>query len=345
MAQRALKLHLDFLWSMKRCFIQHALPMLDHPLLAALAAVVREGSFERAARTLHVTPSAVSQRVRLLEERVGEVLVVRGQPCTATEAGRLLCRHAERVALLEQELREALPALAEAGSPGRPTLRVAVNADSLATWFIAAMRAFCEATPALLDLSLDDQAHTAERLRAGEVLAAVSAEAEPVPGCRSTPLGALRYVAVASPGFVARHFAAGWHAAALAGAPCLVFNSKDRLQADWARLALGGTEPPPAPTHWLPSSTAFVDAARAGIGWGLVPAALATADLAAGTLLALDGGRPLDVPLHWQCARRRLAVLDRLTDAVVAAARAQLVPIPAATGQASRSLAAPQQQT
>ena len=54
--------------------------MLDYASLFALSTVVREGSFERAARALNVTPSAISQRIRLLEERVGCALVVRAQP-------------------------------------------------------------------------------------------------------------------------------------------------------------------------------------------------------------------------------------------------------------------------
>ena len=137
--------------------------MLDYPSLAALAAVVREGSFERAARVLNVTASAVSQRVKLLEERLGSVLVVRGQPCRATDAGRLLCRHIERVGMLEQDLQVALPKLApEPDSAGRVTLRVAVNADSLGSWFIAAMAAFVNAEPALFDVVLDDEEHIAE---------------------------------------------------------------------------------------------------------------------------------------------------------------------------------------
>jgi LysR family transcriptional regulator (chromosome initiation inhibitor) len=78
--------------------------MLDYPLLEALNAVVREGSFERAARVLHVTSSAISQRVKLLEERTGTVLVARGQPCRPTEAGAFLCRHVDQVGLLEREL-------------------------------------------------------------------------------------------------------------------------------------------------------------------------------------------------------------------------------------------------
>jgi LysR family transcriptional regulator, chromosome initiation inhibitor len=149
---------------------------LDYPQLAALAAVVREGSFEAAARALHVTPSAVSQRIRALEERVGAVLVQRGQPCVSTAAGRPLLLHAQRVALLEAELHAVLPA-ARGARPTLPTatLHVAVNADSLATWFVAALAAFAPAHPSLrVELVVDDQDHTAQALREGAVLAAAA---------------------------------------------------------------------------------------------------------------------------------------------------------------------------
>ena len=192
--------------------------MLDYPLLAALAAVIREGGFERAAARLGVTPSAVSQRIRALEERVGAALVVRSQPPVPTEAGARLCAHVERVRLLEGELAADLPALAGPG-PGAPALPVAVNADSLGSWFLPAAARFSEATGALVHLLLDDEAHTAARLRSGEVLAAVTADPAAVPGCRTRPLGALRYVACASLGFMARHFPQGVTAAALAHAP------------------------------------------------------------------------------------------------------------------------------
>src|SRR6201996_9860618 len=111
--------------------------MLDYASLSAIATVVREGSFERAARVLNVTPSAISQRVKQLEERLGGVLIVRGQPCVATEMGRMICRHVEQVGMLEHELNHALPHLSAGGKTDTPvTVRVAVNADSLGTWFI-----------------------------------------------------------------------------------------------------------------------------------------------------------------------------------------------------------------
>src|SRR5579859_6017239 len=144
--------------------------MLDYASLSAVAAVVREGSFERAARTLSVTPSAISQRVKQLEERLGGVLIVRGQPCTATPLGRSICRHVEQVGMLEHELHATLPRLAGSAEE-QITIRVAVNADSLGTWFVSAMTAFLEKSPVLLDVAIDDQEHTQEWLRAGHVLA------------------------------------------------------------------------------------------------------------------------------------------------------------------------------
>lgn len=295
--------------------------MLDYSLLAALAAVLREGSFERAARSLHLSASAVSQRIRLLEERVGQVLVQRGPPCVGTEAGLRLARHAEQVGMLEQDLLAELPALAP-DAHGRLSLRLAINADSLATWFIAAAAEIAASEPVLLDLSLEDQEHTAERLRSAEVLAAVTALATPVQGCRSHALGAMRYVATASPAFVQRHFAAGLTAEALAAAPCLSFNRQDRLQAQWVRQHTG--QDLVLPTHWLPASQAFVDASCAGLGWGMNPASLVREALADGRLLAL--GAPLFVPLYWQASRLALPMLERITAKVLAAARATLEP-------------------
>jgi LysR family transcriptional regulator (chromosome initiation inhibitor) len=295
--------------------------MLDYSLLAALAAVLREGSFERAARSLHLSASAVSQRIRLLEERVGQVLVQRGPPCVGTEAGLRLARHAEQVGMLEQDLLAELPALAP-DAQGRLSLRLAINADSLATWFIAAAAEIAASEPVLLDLSLEDQEHTAERLRSAEVLAAVTALATPVQGCRSHALGAMRYVATASPAFVQRHFAAGLTAEALAAAPCLSFNRQDRLQAQWVRQHTG--QDLVLPTHWLPASQAFVDASCAGLGWGMNPASLVREALADGRLLAL--GAPLFVPLYWQASRLALPMLERITAKVLAAARATLEP-------------------
>lgn len=296
--------------------------MLDYAALWALAAVVREGSFERAARALHVTPSAISQRIRLLEERMGCALVLRGQPCQATETGRRLCQHVDHVQLLEQELHGAVPTLAS-DAPIRPRLPIAVNADSLATWLAPTLATYAAQAPVLMDVAVDDQDHTAQWLSSGTVLAAVTASARPATGCNSQPLGAMRYVATASPAFMARYFPDGVHAASLSHAPSLQFNTKDDLQARWVRLYCG--KPVELPRHTLPSAQAFVTAGLAGMGWGLHPQALIENHLAQGSLVELVPQRPLDVPLHWQQARVASRLLEQLTRQVVTAARATLL--------------------
>ena len=298
--------------------------MLDYAALSALAAVVREGSFERAAQALFVTPSAVSQRIRSLEERVGCALVVRGQPCRPTDSGRRLCQHVDHVRLLEQELQGALPALAPEGLT-RAALPIAVNADSLATWFAPAVAAFAVAAPVLVELSVDDQDHTATWLRSGAVLAAVTGTARPPAGFNSRPLGAMRYLAAASPDYLARHFPDGVGAGSLARAPSLVFNSKDDLQARWVRrLCHRDVE---LPRHALPSAHAFVTAALAGMGWGLHPEVLIAPLLAKGSLIELVPDTVLDVLLYWQHARAASSLIDGLSRKVVAAAARALRPL------------------
>lgn len=300
---------------MKQYFI-----MLDYPSLAALAAVVREGSFEKAALSLGITPSAVSQRVRGYEERLGLVLVVRGQPCTATDRGKALCAHFEKVQLLEADIAPMPMSGALRSVP--PSLSIAVNADSLATWFPDAMTGFAQKTGMSIALTLEDEAHSAERLRSGEVLAAVTSDAQPVQGCRTVALGALAYVACASPAFVERHFAAGIDRQSLGIAPVMRFNRRDILQEQWVKQVYGVDLD--APTHWIPSTQGFLDLAMAGLAWGLQPRSLAQPHIDAKRLIALAPAQPLLVPLYWTVSRLQAEALNSMTAAVRAAARRHL---------------------
>jgi len=301
--------------------------MLDYLSLEAVAAVAREGSFDKAAMSLGVTPSAVSQRVKGLEERLGVILLVRGAPCRPTDAGARLCAHVEQVRLLEADLAVDLPGLGDR-EPGPPTVRIAVNADSMSTWFPQAAACFAETTGAMLDIVMEDEAHTAERLRRGEVLAAVTADPTPLPGCKTYPLGAIDYLALASPGFVARFFPDGVDADALRAAPILRFDRRDELQARWAREAWSAEVSPSA--HWTPSTQGMLDLTLAGLGWAMAPVDLAAPHLAACRLVELPPRRRVAVPLYWQRTRLTARLLDQLTQAVRAAAN-QLSPQPKAS--------------
>ncbi|SEQ24093.1 LysR family transcriptional regulator ArgP [Thalassovita taeanensis] len=287
--------------------------MLDYTHLETLAAVLRSGSFEVAAAQLGLTQSAVSQRIRHLEERIGTALVNRAQPCTGTAAGLRLAHHAEDVALLESRLTDTLP---------RPAarLRMALNADSLATWVLPALAPHRDL---LFDLVLDDQDHSADWLKRGEVSGAITGTAQPPQGCNSVALGALRYVATASPAFLARHFAHGVTPQALAQAPMLTFNRKDRLQLNWLHTRFGPMPMPP--THLLPSTQGFAEAALLGLGWGMNPEPLVRPHLARGTLVPLCPQATLDTPLFWQTSRMMAPALAPVTRSIRDAAATALI--------------------
>ncbi|WP_229071488.1 LysR family transcriptional regulator ArgP [Actinoplanes sp. DH11] len=267
---------------------------MDQVQLVTFQAVVERGSFEAAARALHVTPSAVSQRIKALEQSVGQVLVRRGKPCVATTAGQALVRFAGQVALLERE------ALAQARDGTR--LSVVVNADSLNTWFLPVLTA----VPGVrFELHLEDEEHTAGLLRSGTAMAAVTADRVPVQGCRVERLGVMRFLAVAAPGLDVTD---------LSTAPVVVFNRKDELQQRFLR----GRPLPPA--HYVPAAAAYEESIRRGLGWGMVPEQNARPHLAAGDYVEIAPGRHLDVPLYWQCWRIESTALETLTAAVRTAA-------------------------
>lgn len=294
----------------------------DSRHLSALSAILRLGSFEAAAGALHITQSAVSQRLKALEEQVGTVLVLRESPCVGTDAGRRLAAHADAVALLEDQASRDLGQSGPGESHAR--LRIAVNADSLATWFLGALDGL---DGTLFDLVIDDESHSAEWLRKGEVLAAVTQSARPVQGCDVIALGSLRYIATASPAFRKAWFPDGVTPKALKSAPALQFSAKDGLQAEWLAARFGRGITPPS--HAMPSSQAFVEAARRSIGWGMNPEPLVNRLVRRGILEPLvEDGATLDKPLYWQVSRMMRPALEPLTKAVRARASEVLVGVP-----------------
>ena len=277
--------------------------------LDALVAIADRGSFDAAARQLHITPSAVSQRVRALEAAAGQVLISRGTPCRPTPHGEWLVRLGRQTRLLYAEASQAITAATAVDLP------VAVNADSLAVWFHDVLAEVAAWDGTAIKLRVEDQAYSQELLRRGDVLAAVTSDPAAVQGCGVDPLGALRYLPAAAPAVADRWRNGGspdW-----AAMPVMVFNDKDDLQHELLRRH--GVEHDPPVVHQIPSSADFYAAIRAGLGWGMFPEPQARADLAAGALVRLSADA-IDVPLYWQRWRLDSPKLAALTTAVRAAA-------------------------
>lgn len=288
---------------------------MDLAQLQAFAAAVEAGTLDGAARLLHITPSAVSQRLRALESATGQVLLVRSRPVVTTEAGAAVLRLARQVQLLVDD---TTAQLAGSAAPGPPALPVAVNADSLATWFLPAVAPLADRVQ--LDVRLADQTLTTALLRDGTVMAAVTADPDAVPGCSVARLGAMTYRPMATTAFARTWFGGGTTPAELRRAPVVVFDRTDDLQAAYLRRRTH--DRPTPPTHFVPASADHLVAVRLGLGWGMVP------DLQTGPddgLVELDPAGAVDVVLWWQQWKLRSPSLDALAAAVRSAAGAALV--------------------
>jgi LysR family transcriptional regulator (chromosome initiation inhibitor) len=298
--------------------------MLDYKLLEALAAVIEEGGFERAAKRLNITQSAVSQRIRLLEESLGQPVLARTQPPAPTAPGRKLLRHARRVHLLESDLlRDMEP---DDDAPWQ-TLAVAVNADTLATWFSGAVLPLLTREHLVLDLKVDDQERTHEFLRAGEVVGCISTRQTSMQGCRVLFLGFMRYHCACSPEFAKRWFPQGLTREAALLAPAVVFNRQDTVHDRYLADTLGES-PQQAPRHHVPNSERFVDFVLGGAGFGLIPHMQAAGPLSLGTLIDLAPAAPMPIPLYWHCWNIASPLLARLTRALRETGRRELIHAP-----------------
>src|SRR6185312_5489582 len=237
--------------------------MFQAEQLRTFLAVLEHGTLDAAAGALHVTASAVSQRIKAMEQSAGQVLLLRSTPVKATAAGLVVHRLARQLGQLEAD---AAAELGLAVSAAR-SLPVVVNADSLGTWFMEALELLPE--DLAVELVREDEQHSVALLRSGEVMAAVTAEARPVQGCSVVALGSMEYRPVASAAFMRRWFPGGFSPGLLADAPAMQFDRSDTLQANFCRSVAG--RPPSGVQRFVPDTLQFAEAVRRGLGWGLVP--------------------------------------------------------------------------
>lgn len=300
--------------------------MLDARQLDALSAVAEHGSFVAAAQALNVTLAAVSLRIKSLEQTVGQRLLVRGKTVRATSAGQALLTHVRQVRLMEADLIQGLNRGGAAGDNPWQTLSVAINADSMAGWFLPGVAPLLAAHRLLLDIVIDDQDHTHDALKSGDVLGCVTTLSRAMRGCVAEPLGVMRYRCVGSAELVAsvQGEGGGLSVHRLLATPAVIFNRKDGLQ-DAFLLQHFGLRQPAYPRHFAPAVDGFEMAIELGMGWGMVPDQQLALREGRPVLHELLPGATVDVALYWQHWEREAPSAARLTQAVKAAAATRLV--------------------
>lgn len=283
--------------------------MLDYKLIEALAIVVREGGFDKAASSLYITQSAVSQRIKLLEELTGQVLIARTTPPQATSAGRKLLKHYLQVKRLEDDLME------EIGNPankGFASLAVGINADSLAIWLLDAIHPFLLEERVLLDIRVDDQEQTHRLLKDGEVMGCISSQEKPMQGCKIEYLGRMNYNMMATPEFAARWFPNGFSIEDVHRAPAIIFDRNDELHHKLLQQVFGEM-PPSIPTHYVPSVEKYPEVIALGLAYGMLPDQQSTPLVHAGQMLDLSPDYHVTVKLYWHCWSLKSKLLNKFT--------------------------------
>lgn len=305
--------------------------MLDREHLETFATVVEQQSFERAAQVLNISRGAVSQRIRALEESLAQILLVRDRPVVPTTAGESLFRHVTSVRILEGSvLKELLPS---AGSPSPIPLSIAVNADSLATWFPDVLEELLLSGKLALEVVADDQDHTLSRLWRGEVIGCITTEPKPAAGFLAEPLSSMEYRCYATPEFRQKHFPDGIGVQRVLKAPAILFNRKDSLHADFLKK-LFGFPVDRYPRHYLPSPDALLNGVAMGAGYGLVPSIQARPLLDEGRLVDLCPSEHMMVDLFWHHWELEPPLAQDVSRLIVSEARRHLAmasdPTPAA---------------
>jgi LysR family transcriptional regulator (chromosome initiation inhibitor) len=283
--------------------------MFDYKLIEALAMVAREGGFDKAARALYLTQSAVSQRVKLLEELTGQVLIARTTPPQATSAGRKLLKHYLQVKRLEDDL------MGEIGNPaskGFASIAVGINADSLAIWLLDAIQSFLLEERVLLDIRVDDQEQTHRLLKDGEVMGCISTQEQPMQGCRIEYMGRMNYRMMAAPGFAARCFPNGLTIEEVRRAPALIFDRKDDLHHKLLHQALEEV-PASIPTHYVPSVEKYAEFIALGLAYGMLPDQQSTSLVRTGQIVDLSPDCHVPVKLYWHCWSLKSKLLNKFT--------------------------------
>lgn len=296
--------------------------MFDYPHLEVLLAVEREGSLDRAALTKGVTKSAISQTLKLLEERMGAVTLNRNSTET-THLGAKLCRHMEHVNLLEQRfLIENAHLLGKIELPS-VTVKIAIDDDSLSSWFTDVVKGtHAIHDRVLLDIVMAKGDETFREMQDGKISAAISTRDTPLPNFTTYTLGRHIYYATATPEFVSRYFANGVTIDALKQAPSVRYGRQRDHSDQWIERAFDANEIISSDT--VASSHGIANACIDGAAWGMNPSLLVKDYLDRGELVELIPGVTIAQNIYWHVSSIGNETLAPVTRNVRDAAQSHL---------------------
>ncbi len=286
--------------------------MIDYKLLEAMATVIKERGFDKASQKLYITQSAVSQRVKLLEEQTGQILLARTNPPTATPAGHRLLKHYLQVKWLERDLFEDSSTSIDKQAE---SLAIGLNSDSLTTWFYAAVEPFLKEMNVTLDLRVDDQEETHKMLKEGTVMGCISSRKISMQGCNTTYLGSMNYRLTASPGFMSEFFPEGFISKAVKQAPAVIFNKKDTQHYQLLKTVFR-KKITDIPIHYIPAVKEYARFITEGLGYGMLPDQTSEELLKTGKLIDITPSHHMLVKLYWHCWNLKSDLLDRFTSAL-----------------------------
>lgn len=239
--------------------------MFNNQELLTLIAVIDKGSFESAARSLFVTTGAISQRIKSLENKFGAPIIIRSSPPKLTKNGERIMLLARQISLLQKEVVDVLSAKKE----GRASVPIAVNYDSLTSWFLKVITRSCMETDILLDIKTTSKSATQQLLKDGTVIAAVTPSPEIIPGCKAVSLGALEYLPVCSRQFYQEHFKKGVSKQSLLKVPAIYFSNEDYSGNSF--LKKFDLSPEDIRRYFIPETDGIIEMVKANMGWAPLP--------------------------------------------------------------------------
>jgi LysR family transcriptional regulator (chromosome initiation inhibitor) len=253
---------------------------MDYEAIRTLESVIRNQNFERAAKELFVTQSAVSQRINQLEVEFGQRLLIRELPYRATKLGEKILSHYRKVLSLEQEMD------IDPSREIKPTIRISMNVDSLETWFKKVLQNANIARLMNLEITIDDEKYTLDYLKSGRVDVSIGIVKTPVSNHECTKLGGMTYVLVSNPEFKKQFVHKQVSNLDFAKHPAIVFNERDDLHTQYLKkhFHFSGSYPKTS----IPSVTGLKAAMISGFGYGLLPLMEIQKELKSKELVLLD---------------------------------------------------------